>query len=117
VCSSDLDDSWPAAVRQWFRDYYIGKTHAAATGLVVARPNGERLARVVRSEVTFRADGERWVDWYIRTGEPRNKAGGYAIQGAGSVFIERVEGSLSNVVGLPLAELMEVFRELGVDLT
>lgn len=110
------DDTWPDVVRQWFRDYYIGKTHEAATALLVADVQGERLARVVRSKVAFRADGDQWFDWYVATGEPRNKAGGYAIQGAGSIFVERVEGSLSNVVGLPLVELMELLRARNLDL-
>ena len=69
----------------------------------------------MKSEVTFRADSERWIDWYLATGEPKGKAGGYAIQGAGSIFVARVEGSLSNVVGLPLRELWEIFDELGID--
>lgn len=111
------DDRWPDVVRQWFMKYYIGKTHLAATAICVAQPEGRRSERVVRSDVTFRADSQRWLDWYIASGEPRGKAGGYALQGAGGIFIERVEGSLSNVVGLPLAELLELFEGLGVSLS
>lgn len=110
------DESWPGVVRQWFMKYYIGKTHIAVTALCVARADGRRSERVVRSDVTFRADCQRWLDWYIASGEPRGKAGGYALQGAGGIFIEMVEGSLSNVVGLPLAELMQIFEELGIAL-
>ena len=54
------------------------------------------------------------MNWYLLTGEPRGKAGGYALQGAGSVFIEKVEGSLSNVVGLPLEALLELFAEVDL---
>ena len=138
------DDTWPETVRHWFRDFYAGRTHAAVTALCVTvlprTPlSGERGAsapclseqpsdagrspanprdfasRVIKSEVTFHANVERWLDWYIATGEPKGKAGGYAIQDAGGIFVSRVEGSLSNVVGLPLRELLHLFEELGVD--
>jgi septum formation protein len=103
-----------ATVRGWFTDYYAGKTHAVATGLCVAEPgSGRTFQRVVTSAVTFRDDVEAWLDWYLETGEPFGKAGGYALQGAGSLFVTRVDGSLSNVVGLPLGELAEILRELG----
>ena len=65
--------------------------------------------------VRFRDDVGTLVDWYIRTDEPRGKAGGYAIQGAGSVFVRSIDGSLSNVVGLPLNETIEILREYSVD--
>jgi septum formation protein len=109
------DDSWPETVRRWFREDYAGKTHLAATAVCVERLiaegaalREERRSRVVTSRVTFVPDVDHWLDWYLATGEPRGKAGGYALQGAGSLFIEKVEGSLSNVVGLPLAELLDM---------
>jgi predicted house-cleaning NTP pyrophosphatase (Maf/HAM1 superfamily) len=113
------DDLWADTVRGWFREDYAAKTHLAATALSVerlgtqddARPN--RISRVVTSRVTFVDDVDRWLDWYLATGEPRGKAGGYALQGAGSIFIAKVEGSLSNVVGLPLAELLEMVKALA----
>jgi predicted house-cleaning NTP pyrophosphatase (Maf/HAM1 superfamily) len=103
------DDSWQDTVRRWFREDFAGKTHLVATALVLEDvASGKRASRVVTSRVTFVADVDRWLDWYLATGEPCGKAGGYALQGAGSVFISKVEGSLSNVVGLPLAELLEL---------
>jgi len=78
---------------------------------------GTSVERIVKSDVTFIPDVERHLEWYIRTGEPRGKAGGYAIQGAGSIFISKVTGSLSNVVGLPLEALLDAFEELQVDIT
>jgi septum formation protein len=105
-------DDWRATVRAWFRDFYFGRTHVAATAVRLAIPGGESRERVVKSRVSFHADGERWLDWYLATGEPRGKAGGYAIQGAGSVFISRVDGSVSNVVGLPLREVLQMADEL-----
>lgn len=106
------DDTWTNVVRGWFRSYYAGRTHWAATALRVVHASGRSAERIVKSEVTFVDDVESRLDWYLSTEEPRGKAGGYALQGAGSVFIQRVEGSLSNVVGLPLAELLDIFDEL-----
>ncbi|MGQ0636537.1 MAG: Maf family protein [Planctomycetaceae bacterium] len=106
------DDTWQQVVRGWFRDHYAGKTHAVLTGLCVEQSAGRRVKRIVRSEVTFRTDVDPWLEWYLSTGEPRGKAGGYAIQGAGSIFVTRVAGSLSNVIGLPLEALLEVLETL-----
>jgi septum formation protein len=102
------DPTWPEIVRRWFLDYYAGRTHVVATAICVAKPGRPRVDRVVRSTVTFHDDVGRWLEWYLATGEPRGKAGGYAVQGAGGVFVARVDGSLSNVIGLPLRELLEV---------
>ena len=107
-------DEWREIVRNWFLDYYAGKTHCAATALHVITPDGRTAERVVETQVTFRANVELWLNWYLLTGEPRGKAGGYALQGAASVFIERVEGSLSNVVGLPLEAMLELFAEVSL---
>jgi septum formation protein len=82
------------------------------TAVYVTTPDGRFAERLVETRVTFHSDIDRWLNWYLLTGEPRGKAGGYALQGAGSVFIERVEGSLSNVVGLPLEALLEMFAEV-----
>jgi septum formation protein len=109
------DATWPETVRHWFRTYYAGRTHTAATGFRIVGPGGQIVERVVKSLVSFTPDVDRWLEWYLATGEPRGKAGGYALQGAGSLFIERVEGSLSNVIGLPIREVFEAFQELGID--
>ena len=107
------DERWAETVRRWFRDYYFGRTHQAATALCLATLSGRRLERIVTTHVTFHADGERWLDWYLATGESRGKAGGYAIQGLAEIFVARVDGSLSNVIGLPLRDLCEVLEALG----
>ncbi len=107
-------DDWREVVRSWFLDYYAGQTHVAATAVHVVTPDGLSAERVVETNVTFRREVAPWLNWYLLTGEPRGKAGGYALQGAGSVFIERVEGSLSNVVGLPLEALLELFAEVSL---
>lgn len=98
------DASWPDVVRGWFRTYYLGKTHAALTAVCLRTPDGLLHESLVETEVDFVRDGESLLDWYIATGEPRGKAGGYALQGAADVFVERIVGSPSNVVGLPLRE-------------
>jgi len=109
--------SWRETVREWFRDYYAGRRHLAATALCAASSSGAQRERVVKTEVMFRADTDRWLDWYLATEEPVGKAGGYALQGAGNLFVEQITGSVSNVIGLPLAELWEVLGELGFDLS
>ncbi len=109
----DTDD-WREVVRDWFINHYAGKTHLAATALHVVTPDGRSAERVVETRVSFRADVAPWLNWYLLTGEPRGKAGGYALQGAGSVFITGVEGSLSNVVGLPLEALLELLAEVSL---
>lgn len=101
---------WERIVRDWFHRYYLGRTHAAATAVCLAWPDGRRTVRVVISHVTFAADAAPLVEWYLSTGEPRGKAGGYALQGAGSAFVTHIEGSPSNVVGLPLREVMDMLR-------
>jgi septum formation protein len=103
------DDTWQKVVREWFQRHYLGQTHWALTGLCVRWPQGELRQAVVRTAVTFHDASALAgaLEWYLATGESRGKAGGYAIQGAGSVFVSRVEGSLSNVIGLPLEPLRE----------
>jgi septum formation protein len=101
------DDTWRETVRSWFERYYLGQTHWALSALCVAWPDGSRREQVVRTALRFRAVSAQIVDWYLSTGESRGKAGGYAIQGAGSLFASHIEGSLSNVVGLPLEVLQE----------
>ena len=108
------DDRWRDTVRAWFQDYLLGRTHVAATAVCVRTPDGAAYERVVSTEVTFHAESDARLAWYLSTGEPRGKAGGYAIQGAGGLFVSRVEGSPSNVVGLPLRELLEMLGAAGV---
>jgi septum formation protein len=108
-------DGWKEVVRCWFRDYFAGRTHSALTVLCVRDSSGRAAERLTKSEVTFIADVEKHLEWYIETAEPRGKAGGYAIQGAGSIFVSQVTGSLTNVIGLPLEALLSAFEELQID--
>lgn len=107
------NESWSDIVRQWFEQYLLRAPHQAITALCVSCPMGESVEQVVTTEVTFRSDGGRWLDWYLATEESRGKAGGYGLQGAASLFVQRIDGSSSNVIGLPLSETGEALRKLG----
>jgi septum formation protein len=79
-----------------------GRTHQVVSGLVY-----EADGVAVTTEVTFRDTGEL-VDWYVATGEWRGRAGGYAIQGRGAALVRGIRGDYLNVVGLPVAALLDV---------
>jgi septum formation protein len=86
-------------------------THEVLSGLVLLLPSVARSG-LARTRVTFRSLGADLIDWYLATGEWRGRAGGYAIQGAGAVLVRSVEGDYENVVGLPLATLLDLCPEL-----
>jgi septum formation protein len=92
-----------------------GQAHSVITGFtVIDTETGKVLSRSVETRVHMRRMTLKEIDSYIRTKEPLDKAGGYAIQGLGAVLVERIEGDYSNVVGLPLSALAESLREFGV---
>lgn len=90
-----------------------GRTHEVMSAVAV-RKAGETRHRLVRSRVTFRSLGDAEMSWYWATGEPQDKAGGYALQGRGGAFVTSMEGSHSNVIGLPLVETLELLEAAGV---
>ncbi len=92
-----------------------GRTHLALTGVAVWFA-GRSLHTVVSTEVEFAELSDDEVHWYVGTGEGLDKAGGYGLQGRAAVFIRRLNGSVSNVIGLPLAELAELLERQGVPL-
>ena len=92
-----------------------GRAHEVRTGVCVAGPAGERSA-VVTTEVRFRPLGDAEIGWYVGTGEPLDKAGAYAVQGKAAAFVAAIDGSWSNVVGLPLAELTVLLEGMGAPL-
>lgn len=96
-----------------------GRTHRVLSAVaVVGKDNlGQDRAEVRLNEnrVSFRVIGEAERRAYWRTGEPADKAGGYGIQGLAALFIERLEGSYSGVMGLPLFETGELLRQFGVE--
>lgn len=84
-----------------------GREHLVITGIAVVGPFGSQTATET-TRVTFRAIARSEIEAYVATGEPMDKAGAYAIQGGAESFVERVEGSMSNVVGLPLEALSDL---------
>jgi septum formation protein len=87
-----------------------GRTHSVVTAVALVA-GGRVLERAAVSKVRFAPMTESEIAWYAATGEPADKAGAYAIQGAGARFVEAIEGSPSNVVGLPVREVYELLRE------
>jgi septum formation protein len=85
-----------------------GRTHTVLSGMVVAGTGEEERSGVARSEVTFQALDEPTLELYLASGEWRDRAGAYAIQGLGALLVEQVEGDFSNVVGLPLRLLFSL---------
>ena len=92
-----------------------GRTHEVITGFCVARSPGDVLhLGATRTEVRMKSLDTEGMRRYIKTGEPMDKAGAYAIQGIGSCLVEWIKGSYTGVVGLPLFELVSVFSDIGV---
>jgi septum formation protein len=91
-----------------------GATHEVMTA-VAAVLDGERDCRLSTSRVSFRRMSDDEIARYVATGEPADKAGAYAIQGLAALFVERLEGSYSGVMGLPLCETGALLRRFGVD--
>lgn len=85
-----------------------GKTHEVRTAVFVGMSADDFDWRVNRSTVTFRELSEREINLYVKSGEPFDKAGGYGIQGLASIFIAKIEGSFTGIMGLPLYETAEL---------
>ncbi len=91
-----------------------GRTHLVTTAVCLLLPDGQARGFAVDSEVEVRTLAARDVDGYLASGEWRGKAGAYAIQGIGAALVRAVRGSYTNVVGLPLVEVIELLEETGV---
>lgn len=91
-----------------------GRSHDVLSGLCLLGPKGEDpRTGVARSVVTFRQLSEHDIEHYVAGGEWRDRAGAYAVQGVGATIVERIEGDLTNVIGLPLGLLLDLAPELG----
>jgi septum formation protein len=90
-----------------FLELLSGRVHSVHGGIALLGERGEQIAAAV-TRVRFRALGPEDVTWYLATGEWRERAGGYAIQGRGAALVEEIEGDYLNVVGLPVAELVRM---------
>ncbi|MBL8811967.1 MAG: Maf family protein, partial [Planctomycetaceae bacterium] len=96
---------------QWMSRWLAGKSHQVWTAVKVSRGHTSK-EQIVRSTVRFRPLTDEQIQWYLSVGESQGKAGGYAIQGMASVFVEAVEGSLTNIIGLPLAEVVSLMDDV-----
>ncbi|WP_119393221.1 Maf family protein [Salinibius halmophilus] len=99
------------AMAMWQR--MAGRDHDILTSICVISGQGEHW-RLCRSTVRFRAFDRALFERYWQTGEPHDKAGGYAIQGLGAVLVANMQGSYSSVMGLPLFETAELLQQAGV---
>jgi septum formation protein len=88
-----------------------GATHTVISGLALLQGAQEHTA-LARTSVSFRALDPSTIEWYLATGEWRERAGGYAIQGAGAALVHEISGDYENVVGLPLATLLDLRPDL-----
>lgn len=93
-----------------------GRSHHVFTAVAVILDGDRETVDIERSTVWFTPIDDNRLNWYTGTDEPYDKAGGYALQGAGSLFADRVDGSISNVIGLPLPLLDRLFTQLGLNL-
>ena len=92
-----------------------GRTHEVLTGVCICF-QGRRLVHVETTRVRVAQLSDPEIAWYVSTGEPLDKAGGYAVQGLAARFIEGIDGSYSNVVGLPISSVYRLLKELGCDI-
>ncbi|MBE3071750.1 MAG: septum formation protein Maf [Acidobacteria bacterium] len=92
-----------------------GRCHEVITGVSI-HAGGRDVSAVERTLVWFLPMTAAEIAWYVESGEPRDKAGAYAVQGLASRFIDRIEGSYSNIVGLPVARVYQLLRLSGVTL-
>ena len=94
-----------------------GREHTVMTAVCLVNPwaeSGRIQTRVVRTRVECAPLSEEEIDWYVASGEPMDKAGAYAIQGLASRFVTRIDGSYSNVVGLPVAVVYSLCTQAGL---
>ena len=93
-----------------------GRRHRVLTGVALAIPGGTVRERLVETMIAMKRLSDEEIDYYASHGEWRGKAGGYALQGYGEVYVRHIAGSYSNVVGLPLAETRVLLKSVGYPL-
>ena len=91
-----------------------GRSHRVYTGICLVTPSGKLRSKLVETRVRFKRLSREEMEAYLASGEWRGKAGGYAIQGLAGAFVRRIEGSYSNVVGLPLCETRQLLVAQGI---
>lgn len=94
-----------------------GNVHSVITGFtIIDTRTNEQTSKSVETKVYFRKISEKEIDAYVASGEPMDKAGAYAIQGFGGLFVEKIEGDYFNIVGLPIAPLYLELQKFGLDI-
>ncbi len=93
-----------------------GRSHEASTGVAVVDVDGVAAVEVSTTVVTMHPISESDIDWYLATGEPFDKAGSYALQGHGGVFVEKIDGNMASVIGLPLDITRRMLEAVGISL-
>ncbi len=94
-----------------------GRSHSVITGFsIIDTSNHKTLSKSVETKVYIRKLTPAEIDDYVKSGEPLDKAGAYAIQGLGAAMVERIEGDYFNVVGLPLSALVGALKEFGINI-
>ena len=91
-----------------------GRSHTVMTGICLVA-GGREFAAIDRTQVTFRACPDQMLRDYVATGEPRDKAGAYGIQGWGSALVEKIEGDFFSVMGLPVRLVLKLLAEAGFE--
>ncbi|WP_300668101.1 nucleoside triphosphate pyrophosphatase [Desulfoluna sp.] len=92
-----------------------GRAHQVCTGFCLIHTSlGREICEVVTTDVTFKELSEAEISWYIATGEPFDKAGAYGIQGKGASLVKAITGSYTNVVGLPICEVVEHLKAIDL---
>ena len=100
---------------RWMLRKLSGKIHQVITGYCLSYQSKEDIiSESVKTEVRFKTLRDAEIEWYIQTGEPFDKAGAYAIQGIGAFLVESINGSYTNVVGLPVCEVVEFLIDRGI---
>lgn len=96
-----------------------GKTHNVYTGMCVSiltKDSKKNITNLTQSKVTFKNMTDEEIKGYIKTGEPMDKAGSYAIQGIGASFIEKAEGDFFSVIGLSMSKLYDILKENSIEI-
>lgn len=109
VLAKPVDD----AEARWMLRSLSGRSHLVHTAVACITVDAVHR-KTVTTAVTFAPLTDEVIDWYLTTGEHRDKAGAYGMQGAAGAFVERIEGSPTNVIGLPLAETLDLLRRCGL---
>ncbi len=92
-----------------------GRTHQVYTGFAILnKACGKLISKAVKTDVRFKELADEEIQWYVHTPEPFDKAGAYAIQGMGTFLVRSINGSYTNVVGLPVCEVIEILIKEGV---